>query len=155
MTSPRTGFAYLDHVLDPPGSVLAFAHRGGSYHPDIEGLENTLAAFRHAVGLGYRYLETDVHVTRDGVLLAFHDLALDRVTDRRGQVADLTAAEVQEAMIGGRERVATLASCSRPFPTVASTSISSPRVRSPRWPTSSSARTPPTGCWWGRSRGRG
>ncbi len=116
VTSPRTGFAYLDHVLDPPGSVLAFAHRGGSYHPDIEGLENTLAAFRHAVGLGYRYLETDVHVTRDGVLLAFHDLALDRVTDRRGQVADLTVAEVQEAMIGGRERVATLAELFEAFP---------------------------------------
>ena len=53
--------------------MLAFAHRGGAYHPEIEGLENTLAAFRHAVGLGYDYLETDVHVTRDGVLLAFHD----------------------------------------------------------------------------------
>ncbi len=71
--------------LDQPGSVLAFAHRGGAYHPEIEGLENTLAAFRHAVDLGYRYLETDVHATRDGVLLAFHDAALDRVTDIAGQ----------------------------------------------------------------------
>ena len=96
--------------------MLAFAHRGGSYHPDIEGLENTLAAFRHAVGLGYRYLETDVHVTSDGVLLAFHDLVLDRVTDRRGQVADLTVAEVQKALIGGRERVPTLAELFDAFP---------------------------------------
>ena len=67
--------------------MLAFAHRGGAYHPDIEGLENTLAAFKHAVALGYDYLETDVHVTSDGYLLAFHDAVLDRVTDRQGEIA--------------------------------------------------------------------
>ena len=76
--------------------MLALAHRGGAYHPEVEGLENTLAAFRHAVELGYRYLETDVHVTRDGVLLAVHDAVLDRVTDRRGAVAEMTHAEVRE-----------------------------------------------------------
>jgi glycerophosphoryl diester phosphodiesterase len=91
-----------------PGRVLAFAHRGGAYHPEIEGLENTLAAFRHAAALGYDYLETDVHVTRDGVLLAFHDRVLDRVTDRVGAVADLDLAEIREARIGGREQVPTL-----------------------------------------------
>ena len=73
-----------------PGGVLAFAHRGGAYHPEIEGLENTLAAFKHAVALGYDYLETDVHVTADGVLLAFHDSVLDRVTDQKGAISDLT-----------------------------------------------------------------
>jgi glycerophosphoryl diester phosphodiesterase len=116
VTSPRTGFAYLDTVLDPPGSVLAFAHRGGAYHPEIEGLENTLAAFRHAVALGYDYLETDVHVTRDGVLLAFHDSVLDRVTDRKGEIATLTYAEVREARVGGREHVPTLAALFDAFP---------------------------------------
>jgi glycerophosphoryl diester phosphodiesterase len=116
VTTPRTGFDYLDRVLDPPGSVLAFAHRGGAYHPEIEGLENTLAAFRHAVALGYEYLETDVHVTRDGVLLAFHDTVLDRVTDRRGEIAALTHAEVREAVIGGRESVPMLAELFDAFP---------------------------------------
>ena len=116
VTSPRTGFAYLDRVLDPSGSVLAFAHRGGAYHPEIEGLENTLAAFRHAVALGYEYLETDVHVTRDGVLLAFHDSVLDRVTDRSGEIAALTYAEVREAVVGGREAVPTLAALFDAFP---------------------------------------
>ena len=116
MTTPRTGFAYLDQVLDGPTSVLAFAHRGGAYHPEIEGLENTLAAFRHAVGLGYHYLETDVHVTRDGVLLAFHDSVLDRVTDRRGEIAALSLREVREALVGGREAVPTLAELFDPFP---------------------------------------
>lgn len=108
MTSPATGYAYLDRVLAHPGCVLAFAHRGGAYHPEIEGLENTLAAFRHAAALGYEYLETDVHTTRDGVLLAFHDTVLDRVTDGRGDLADLTYAEVREVLVGGREQVPTL-----------------------------------------------
>lgn len=89
--------------------MSAYAHRGGALHPDLIGLENTLTAFRHAVALGYARLETDVHVTRDGVLLAFHDDALDRVTDRTGAIADLTYDEVAQARIGGREHVATLA----------------------------------------------
>jgi glycerophosphoryl diester phosphodiesterase len=99
-------------------TVLAFAHRGGAYHPEIEGLENTMAAFRHAVDLGYRYLETDVQVTADGVLLAFHDEVLDRVTDRTGEIAGATYAEVQQALIGGRERVPTLAELVDAFPGV-------------------------------------
>ena len=116
MTSPRTGYAYLDEVLVQPGSVLAFAHRGGAYHPEIEGLENTLAAFEHAVALGYDYLETDVHVTRDGVLLAFHDSVLDRVTDRKGEIARLTYEEVRSAVIGGRAEIPTLAMLFDAFP---------------------------------------
>ena len=101
--------------LDNP-RPLAFAHRGGAFHPEIEGLENTLAAFRHAVALGYVYLETDVHVTSDGVLLAFHDLVLDRVTDRTGNIAETTYAEVQAALIGGKERVPSLAMLFDEFP---------------------------------------
>ena len=69
----------------------AFAHRGGAaYGPNV-GRENTLAAFRTAVELGYRYLETDVHATRDGALVAFHDDRLDRVSDGRGLIGELTA----------------------------------------------------------------
>ncbi len=116
MTSPRTGYAFLDAVLDRPASVLAFAHRGGAYHPEIEGLENTLAAFEHAVALGYDYLETDVHVTRDGVLLAFHDSVLDRVTNRKGEIARLTYEEVRTAVIGGRAEIPTLAMLFDAFP---------------------------------------
>lgn len=112
VSRPRTGFPYLDE----PTGLLAFAHRGGAYHPEIEGLENTVAAFRHATDLGYHYLETDVHATRDGVLLAFHDSILDRVTDRRGSIADLAYAEVQAALIGGKEQVPTLARLFDEFP---------------------------------------
>lgn len=77
---------------------IAFAHRGGGE----EAPENTLEAFGAAVALGYRYLETDAHLTRDGVLVAFHDDRLDRVTDRRGLIADLGIAEVEAADAGHR-----------------------------------------------------
>lgn len=92
---------------DTPGH-RAFAHRG--WHTgDLAGLENTLLAFRRAVAEGFRYLETDVHATADGVLIAFHDAMLDRVTDARGPVAALTYREVRRALIGGREPIPTLA----------------------------------------------
>ncbi|WP_240721329.1 glycerophosphodiester phosphodiesterase [Pseudarthrobacter sp. NamE5] len=80
---------------------IAMAHRGFSG----EGLENSMAAFRAAVGLGYRYLETDVHTTSDGVVLLFHDDTLDRVTDGRGKVSGLPAAEAAKARIGGSEPI--------------------------------------------------
>jgi glycerophosphoryl diester phosphodiesterase len=113
-----TGFAYLDARHEGTAGVLALAHRGGATHPDLAGLENTVHAFRHAAELGYGYLETDVHVTRDGELLAFHDSVLDRVTDHTGMISSLTAAEVQQALIGGRERVPTLAEVVEAFPGV-------------------------------------
>lgn len=116
VTRPRTGYPYLDAVLDHPGGVLAFAHRGGAYHPEVEGLENTVTAFRHAVALGYRYLETDVHATSDGGLFAFHDAVLDRVTGHRGHVAELSTDEVTRAVVGGREQIPTMASLFEEFP---------------------------------------
>jgi glycerophosphoryl diester phosphodiesterase len=64
-----------------------------------------MAAFGRAVELGYRFLETDVHATLDGELVAFHDATLDRVTDRSGVVARLPWREVRVARIGGVEPI--------------------------------------------------
>lgn len=64
-----------------------------------------MPAFEGAVALGYRYVETDVHVTADGVVMAFHDDHLDRVTDRTGAIADLPWSEVREARVDGREPI--------------------------------------------------
>ena len=89
-------YAFLDH----PGPI-PFAHRGGSR----DGLENSMAAFTRAVDLGYRYLETDVRATADGVLLTFHDANLERVTGRPGDIARLPYSEVATARVGGREPI--------------------------------------------------
>lgn len=94
--STRTLHPYLDH----PGPI-PFAHRGGS----ADGLENTLPQFRRAVNAGYRYIETDVHATADGRLVAFHDTTLDRVTDGAGRIADLPWDDVRQARVAGKEPV--------------------------------------------------
>ncbi len=105
-------FAYFD------GPFLALAHRGGASYPPNLHRENSLHAFTEAVGLGYRHLETDVHATADGVLLAFHDQVLDRVTDGRGAIAELSHAEVQRARIHGIDPIPTLAELLTAFPGV-------------------------------------
>ncbi len=95
---------------------LALAHRGGALYPPNVGRENSLHAFGQAVGLGYTHLETDAHATRDGVLLAFHDDRLDRVTDRTGLVAELDYDEVREARIGGTDPIPTMDEVLEAFP---------------------------------------
>ena len=93
-------FTYLDQP-----TPVGLAHRGGAAFGPNVGLENTLAAFRRAVDMGYRYLETDVHATRDGRVVAFHDTVLDRVSDRHGAIATLPYDAVREARIGGAEPI--------------------------------------------------
>jgi glycerophosphoryl diester phosphodiesterase len=97
--------------LDWPGP-LAFAHRGGA----SEAPENTLPAFEQAIRLGYRYLETDVHVTADGVLVAFHDDKLDRVTDAEGVISALPWSTVRQARVDGREPIPLLEELLGAFP---------------------------------------
>jgi glycerophosphoryl diester phosphodiesterase len=95
--------AYLDG-----NHPRAFVHRG--WHAgDLAGLENTAAAFRRAYDEGYRYLETDARATSDGVVIAFHDPRLDRVTDRTGAVADQPWRELKPARVGGIEPIPVLA----------------------------------------------
>ena len=107
----------------------AFAHRGGAtYEPNLYR-ENSLHAFKEAVALGYRYLETDVHATRDGVLLAFHDRVLDRVTDHTGAIAELTYAEIAEARIHGLDPIPRLSELLAEFPDVRfNVDVKSPRA---------------------------
>jgi glycerophosphoryl diester phosphodiesterase len=99
---------------DGPELPVAMAHRG--FSPD--GLENSMAAFRAAVELGFRHLETDVHTTADGVLLLFHDETLDRVTDGRGRISELPAETVALARIGGAEPIPLFEELATAFPDV-------------------------------------
>ena len=75
-----------------------------------------MPAFEGAVALGYRYLETDAHVTADGICLAFHDDRLDRVTDQVGVIAELPYRLVRDARVDGREPIPLLEDLVAAFP---------------------------------------
>lgn len=90
-----TKFPFLEH-----GGPIAFAHRGGA----DEAPENSWAAFEHAVSVGYRYIETDVRATADGLAVALHDATLDRVADRHGTLHKMSWAQVRTCKLAdGRE----------------------------------------------------
>ncbi len=76
---------FLDHPVP-----TAFAHRGGS----LEGEENTLPAFDHAVALGYGHVELDVLATSDGEVMIHHDPTLARMTGDPRPLAELSFAEL-------------------------------------------------------------
>jgi glycerophosphoryl diester phosphodiesterase len=87
------------------------AHRGNR----VVCPENTLASFQRAFTDGADILETDLHLTADGVFVCIHDATVDRTTNGHGPVADMTLAEIQRLSASyGRagfeaERVPTLA----------------------------------------------
>jgi len=83
VTKPR--YSFLDH----PGPI-PFAHRGGA----LEAPENSWSAFERAVGLGYRYIESDVHATRDGVVVTIHDADMRRVAGRPGLIREMSWSEL-------------------------------------------------------------
>lgn len=88
------------HPYLTPALPRAFAHRG--WHLDeLDGLENSLPAFVRAVVEGYRYVETDVQVTADGVVVVHHDETLDRTTDGSGAIRKQTWSQLRGVKIGG------------------------------------------------------
>lgn len=96
----------------PRSTPFGIAHRGG----DTKAPENTLAAFTAAVEAGYTHLETDVHLTADGVLVAFHDESLDRVAGHNASIRDMTVAEVQAIELGDGHRVPRMEELFEAFP---------------------------------------
>lgn len=107
---PARDYAYLDHRF------VAMAHRGGWLTPEDAPRENTAYAFRRAVELGYSYLETDVHTTADGVLLAFHDEVLDRVTDATGPLEAWSWADLTGVRIAGTDPIPRVEDLLEEFP---------------------------------------
>ena len=128
MAAPRP---YLAHT------PVALAHRGGALYAPNLGLENTLTAFGNAVALGYTHLETDVHVTKDGQLVAFHDTRLDRVGDRAGRLRSLPWEHVQAARLGSgpaHERVPLLSEVVEAFRDIClNIDLKAPGTARPLW----------------------
>ncbi|MCH9815648.1 MAG: glycerophosphodiester phosphodiesterase [Actinomycetia bacterium] len=93
---------------------FGIAHRGGAW----EAPENTIAAFRNSINLGFTFLETDVRATKDGIAVVFHDASLDRTTDSEGLIREMTWDEVSRAKIHGRLPVMQLDELFEEFPAV-------------------------------------
>lgn len=98
---------YLDHQ-----GPIAIAHRGGSR----EGEENTMPAFAHAVALGYRHIETDVHLTTDGEVVIHHDPTLLRMLGDPRAIATSTWAELKALRTPGGAGIVRLSELLEEFP---------------------------------------
>lgn len=81
-------------IVMPSGGICA--HRGAKdTHP-----ENTITAFKEAIRLGVQMIELDVQLTKDGHLVILHDQTIDRTTDGKGKINDLTIEQVKKLDAG-------------------------------------------------------
>ena len=86
-------------------ATTIFGHRGCPAHEP----ENSPAGFRYALTHGAEGIETDLHLTKDGVPVIIHDETLHRTTNGTGQVADYTLAELRQFRLPNGECIPTLA----------------------------------------------
>jgi glycerophosphoryl diester phosphodiesterase len=100
------GFVISRSVMGAEGSghknIVVVAHRGA--HKTVP--ENTLASLEKAIELGVDYVELDVRRTKDGVLVLLHDASVNRMTNGKGKVEDLTYDEIHKLNIRARTATA-------------------------------------------------
>ena len=101
-----------------PTSTIPLRSASPTEGGDTGPPENTIEAFRGAVGLGYRYLETDVHLSSDGVLVAFHDENLSRLVGHEAAIADLSWEEISQIELAGGHRIPRLEQLFDEFPEI-------------------------------------
>ncbi len=84
--------------------MLKIGHRGAC------GLEpeNTLCSFRKAISLGVDMIECDAHLTKDDQVVIIHDYTVDRTTNGKGKITDLTLKEIRKLDAGKKEKIPTL-----------------------------------------------
>ena len=88
----------------PHHEVFRIGHQGAcGYRP-----ENTLASIEHAINLHCHFTEVDVRRTADGALVLLHDEQVNRTTNGRGHIAELTVADAQKLDAGSGQMIPTL-----------------------------------------------
>jgi len=85
-------------MFDCVNQVAVCAHRGDCVH----GMQNTMTAFRYAIGLGVDMVETDVRMSKDGQLFLMHDLNLEDLTDGTGRISNHTYEEIRSMNVAVR-----------------------------------------------------
>ncbi|THJ18500.1 MAG: glycerophosphoryl diester phosphodiesterase [Nitrospira sp. CG24B] len=88
----------------PTSTILRIGHRGACGHAP----ENTLASIEQAIVLRCALTEVDIRRTSDDELVLLHDERVDRTTNGRGRVADLTLPDIRTLDAGGGESPPTL-----------------------------------------------
>jgi glycerophosphoryl diester phosphodiesterase len=84
--------------------ILKIGHRGANgYEP-----ENTLVSFEKAIEMGADGIELDVHLSSDGHLIVIHDETVDRTTNGKGVVNQLTLKEIKSFRINNTNEIPTL-----------------------------------------------
>lgn len=91
--------------------IKGVAHMG---YP-VKFPENTLSSFQAALDLSYSHVEFDVQLSKDGVPVIIHDFSVDRTTDGKGRVCDLTLEELKKLRVKGHETIPTLEETLRLF----------------------------------------
>ena len=81
-------------ALSMPAQTIT-AHRGGAFL----GNENTLSCIEKGIAAGSDLVEIDVHKTKDGAIVVCHDEPLDRTTDTKGRIEEMTLEEIRRARI--------------------------------------------------------
>lgn len=86
-------------------NVIKVAHRGNSgKYP-----QNTLLAFKKALETNAQMIELDVHLTKDGELVVFHDFELDKLTNGSGKISDKTLSQLKQLkVLNSNETIPTL-----------------------------------------------
>ncbi|MBS1609348.1 MAG: glycerophosphodiester phosphodiesterase family protein [Bacteroidetes bacterium] len=80
--------------------IVVIAHRGD--HVDVP--ENTIAAYEKAIEHGADFIETDLRTTKDGELVIMHDASVDRMTNGKGKVNELSYKEIKELKITDKHK---------------------------------------------------
>jgi len=84
--------------------MLKIGHRGAKFYEP----ENTLRSFRKALELGVDAVELDVRRTKDGEVVVIHDAEVDRTTNGKGLVSELTLEEIKKLVTDKGEKIPTL-----------------------------------------------
>src|SRR5690625_6303166 len=96
MPGQNRAYAKPDKPTLNPNRILNVAHRGASGHAP----EHTLPAYQLGEQMHADYIEIDLQMTKDGVLIAMHDETVDRTTNGTGAVKDFTLAEIKQLDAG-------------------------------------------------------
>ena len=83
--------------------VLVVAHRGDWRNAP----ENSLQAYKNCIDMGVDMIEIDIHKTKDNQFIIMHDATVDRTTNGKGKIADMTLAEIKQLKLRAGHNVVT------------------------------------------------